>query len=100
MKFIFYSLVLFFLSACSNNEQRFVCDSNEGLVISKDKATYQIFELNLCKKMGHVNVYSENCLIFLSDATNKEEVTFTLYFDTVAQSIIRGLNSVQCKKIN
>ena len=39
MKILLYSLVLFILTACSNNEQRFVCalegnkDRTEGLSI-------------------------------------------------------------------
>ena len=94
MKQLLYSLVLFVLTACSNNEQKFVC-GNEGLIITKDSATIAFWKYQFCGTQGTVNMYSTDC--------KKGAVgTSELYFDTVSFTVRNsGSNKyVQCKKIN
>ena len=94
MKLFLYSLVLFVLTACSNNEQRFACE-NEGLILTKDTATIAFWKYQFCETQGTVNMYSTNC--------KKGSIgTSEIYFDTVALTVRNsGSNKyVQCKKIN
>lgn len=94
MKLFLYPLVLFVLTACSINEQKFVC-GNEGLIITKDTATIAFWKYQFCGTQGTLNMYSTDC--------KKGTVgTSELYFDTVALTVRNsGSNKyVQCKKIN
>ena len=109
MKFFLYSLVLFVLTACSNEEQRYVCTSplllsnenvNHGLIIKNNKISFSaLSDIPFCRKEGLLNIYSYDC----SNSTNKN-VTFI--FDTVSYQIaqsfsgISGTSQYQCKKIN
>ena len=94
MKLFLYSLVLFVLTACSINEQKFVC-GNEGLIITKDSATIAFWKYQFCGTQGTVNMYSTDCK---QGAVGTSE----LYFDTVSLTVRNsGSNKyVQCKKIN
>ena len=92
MKLLLYSFIIILLSACSNEEQIFVCE-NEGLIITKDSATIAYLKYNFCGTQGTVNLYSTDC---------KRVVTSEIYFDTVAQSVRNsGSNKyVKCKRVN
>ena len=94
MKQLLYSLVLFVLTACSNNEQRFVC-GNEGLIITKNKATLGVMDnLKFCSKSGTVNFYSTDC-------SKDAKSPFILSFDTVSLTYTEnGTITKQCKKVN
>ena len=94
MKLFFYPLVLFVLTACSINEQKFVC-GNEGLIITKDSATIAFWKYQFCGTQGTLNMYSTDCK---QGAVGTSE----LYFDTVALTVRNsGSNKyVQCKRVN
>ena len=97
MKQLLYSLVLFVLTACSNNEQRFVCEEY-GLILTKDKAVFSDNDnLEFCNKTGTVNLYSTNCKVYETSGLGK-----SLSFDTVAKTVRMNTfnGSLQCKKVN
>jgi hypothetical protein len=68
MKLLLYSFIIFLLSACSNEEQRFVCvnksllDSSDGLIIKNKEATFGYLKMKLCETIGTKVIYSVNCL--------------------------------------
>jgi hypothetical protein len=95
MKLLLYSLVLFVLTACSSEEQRFVCGS-EGFIIKNNSATLGLLSnLKFCSKEGTVHIYSSDC--------NKGALgTVDLFFDTVSLNVRESGNnlSIQCKRVN
>ena len=109
MKLLFYSLVLFVLTACSNNEQRFVCanennkERTEGLIIKNNVATIGSFsDMKFCFKSGTNNIYATEC------GTTRVEPYSSLLFDTITYTTNLSVKSLgssstywyQCKKIN
>ena len=85
MKLLFYSFIIFFLSACSNEEQRFVCvnerlTTSEGLIIKNDELSFGLISrMKLCNKVGTKNIYKEDC------STKEKYVSFT--FDIVSYDL-------------
>ena len=109
MKLLFYSLVLFVLTACSGNEQRFVCsfqhdkERTEGLTIKNNVATLGLFtDMKFCGTTGTKNVYNSEC------GKTKIEDYHYIYFDTISYAVDLRVKignsyntfSYQCKKIN
>ena len=94
MKLLLYSLVLVVLTACSTNEQKFVC-GNEGLIITKDSATIAFWKYQFCGTQGTLNMYSTDC-------KQGTVGTSELYFDTVALTVRNSGSTqyVQCKRVN
>jgi hypothetical protein len=67
MKLLLYSFVIFLLSACSNEEQRFVCSdlsgtTSDGLIIKNKEASFSSLKLKYCETSGTVETYSTDCL--------------------------------------
>ena len=89
MKLILYSLVLFVLTACSNEEQRFVCvneklTTSEGLIIKNNEATLgYLSNMKLCESSGTKDIYSTDCsarnkyLTFIFDKVTYEANTIS-----------------------
>ena len=81
MKLILYSLVLLLLSACSNEEQRFVCSkksggSSDGLIIKNKEASLgYLSKMKFCENQGTKDIYSTDC------SYKSKYTSFT--FDTV-----------------
>ena len=109
MKLFFTSLVLFVLTACSNNEQRFVCaqennkERTEGLSIKNNVATLGLYtDMKFCDKSGTNNIYASDC------GKTKVETYYNIFFDTISYSTNLAVKSkdsydtywYQCKKIN
>ena len=94
-KLLLCSFIIFLLSACSSEEQRFVCGS-EGFIIKNNSATLGLLSnLKFCSKEGTVHIYSSDC--------NKGALgTVDLFFDTVSLNLRESGNilSKQCKKVN
>jgi hypothetical protein len=80
MKLLLYSFIIFLLSACSNEEQRFVCE-NDGLIIKNNVVTFGHLEnMKFCEKSGTKNIYATDC-------SAKEKYFHVLTFDTVTYDI-------------
>ena len=109
MKLFFTSLVLFVLTACSNNEQRFVCalennkDRTEGLIIKNNVATLGFYsDMKFCDKSGTNNIYATEC------GKTKVEAYYNIFFDTISYTVNLAVKSkdsyntywYQCKKVN
>ena len=93
---VIYAFVILLLTACSSEEQRFVCEEY-GLILTKDKAIFSDNEnLEFCNKTGTVNLYSTNCKVYEVSGLGK-----TLSFDTVAKTVRMNTfnGSLQCKKL-
>ena len=97
------------LTACSNNEQRFVCsfqnnkDRTEGLIIKNNVANLGLFtDMKFCGTTGTKNLYNSEC------GKTKIETYHYINFDTIsytADLVVKLENSYntfsyQCKKIN
>lgn len=107
MKLLLYSFIIFLLSACSNEEQRFVCvnksllDSSDGLIIKNKEATFGYFKMKLCETIGTKVIYSVNCLAkdkYISlelDTLSNDAVKFVPIFTKGTDFIF-----YKCEKIN
>jgi len=84
MKLIFYIFVILLLTACSSEEQRFVCVNEkystlEGLIIKNKEATLgYLSNMKLCETAGTVSIYSTKC--------GAKDKYASLLFDTVSFS--------------
>ena len=88
-------ILLFFITGCSMNEQKFNCEGT-GLLISKSKSFYGNIELDLCEKSGTeltLYVKGENC----SDKSSKSGFVF----DEVTYKLIKLYDGspITCKKM-
>jgi hypothetical protein len=98
VKLILYSLVLFVLTACSNEEQRFVCvneklTTSEGLIIKNDELSFGLIsKMKLCNKVGTKNIYKEDC------STKGKYVSFT--FDIVSYDLEKVVPASSKSKYN
>jgi len=106
MKLLFCSFIIFLLSACSSEEQRFVCSykeggRSEGLIIKNKEATLSYFSnMKLCETTGTVSIYSTKCGV--------KDKYATLLFDTVSfsgewcnvdsENKYAGCSSISCLK--
>ena len=89
MKLSLYLLVLVVLTACSNEEQRFVCvneklTTSEGLIIKNNEATLgYLSNMKLCESSGTKDIYSTDCstrnkyLTFIFDKVTYEANTIS-----------------------
>jgi hypothetical protein len=89
MKLPLYLLVLVVLTACSSEEQTFVCVNEkystlEGLIIKNKEATLgYLSNMKLCESSGTKDIYSTDCsarnkfLTFIFDKVTYEANTFS-----------------------
>ena len=98
MKLLFCSFIIFLLSACSNEEQRFVCVNekltiSEGLIIKNDELSFGLIsKMKLCNKVGTKNIYKEDC------STKEKYVSFT--FDIVSYDLEKIVPASSKSKYN
>jgi hypothetical protein len=106
MKLIFYTFVILLLTACSSEEQRFVCSyksgtSPDGLIIKNKEATLGVISnMKLCETAGTVSIYSTKC--------GAKDKYASLLFDTVSfsgewcnvdsENKYAGCSSISCVK--
>jgi hypothetical protein len=95
MKRIIFLILFGFSTFAIANEQKFICGITQGLLISKDKASFHINDYSLCQKMGVMQIFHDDC----------KEPTKSLHFDSVSYSlsvIVKGEQSIrfQCVKRN
>ncbi len=92
-------LLLFSITSCSLNEQKFNCEGT-GLVVSKSKVIYGFEEFYFCKKDGVKNIFYSDKKMCGTDSTFNDSIIF----DEVSHGlIIMGplnlYNTKDCKKI-
>ena len=106
MKLLIYSFIIFLLSACSNEEQRFVCSNksgsnSDGLIIKNKEANLGVISnMKFCETAGTVSIYSTKC--------GAKDKYASLLFDTVSfsgewcnvdsENKYAGCSSISCVK--
>ena len=96
-------ILLFFITGCSMNEQKFNCDGT-GLLLSKSKAIFGSQEFYYCEKFGVVSYYYSDKKMCGDNNSFVGNKGFFI-FDEVSHKVnilregIKSPPTIHCKKI-
>ena len=97
-------ILLFSITGCSLNEQKFNCDGT-GLILSKSKAIFGSQEFYFCEKSGVKKMFYTNKKM-CGDNTSILGFTNYLIFDEISHTVdipflgdVNLPTSIHCKKI-